>query len=149
MTKKLLGFEAFPSVAVVAGDTTPNPGMLGVLALSTSLNTVVFWNGASWESTAANLSVVGVGGATTLVVPEVANRYAEVFYETQGQEAATPTSKVLVNFAGRRDAENDIESLADNGMQVFAVPVSGGITFVLTANGFFTGPFDINFEVFT
>lgn len=49
MVKKVLGYEAPSSLAIAAGATTPNPGIVGVQIWSTTLSDLVIWNGTSWN----------------------------------------------------------------------------------------------------
>lgn len=67
MTKKLLGFQAPPALAIAAAATTPNPGLVGVQAWSTTLGALVTWNGTSWNAAG------GGGSAPNVVVNTTAN----------------------------------------------------------------------------
>lgn len=50
MTTLNLAFKAPLSLAISAGATTPNPGVVGVTAWSTTLVRQVVWNGTSWNA---------------------------------------------------------------------------------------------------
>lgn len=58
MTIKELVFKAPVSLAISAGDTTPDPGNTGVVVWSTALSANVYWNGSTWQT---------FGGATVPV----------------------------------------------------------------------------------
>jgi len=42
-------FRGLPDLAIANGATTPNPGFPGVLVWSTTLASIVSWNGTSWN----------------------------------------------------------------------------------------------------
>lgn len=50
MTASQLGFQALPPLAIAEGATTPNPGIAGVYAWSTTLVAPVLWNGTKWSA---------------------------------------------------------------------------------------------------
>lgn len=58
MATKLLGYQAPPSLAIAAGAVTPNPGIVGAQAWSTTLGIVVAWNGTSWNAPAQSSNIV-------------------------------------------------------------------------------------------
>ena len=49
---KQLNFQSLFSAAIAEGATTPNPGVVGVQAWSTTLAKVVAWNGTTWNAPA-------------------------------------------------------------------------------------------------
>lgn len=53
MTIQQVSIVAPVSRAIAAGATTPNPGYLGAEVWSTTTNTMMRWNGASWQASAA------------------------------------------------------------------------------------------------
>lgn len=66
MTRRALGFEAPPSIAVAEGATTPDPGIVGVRAWSTTLSAPVHWDGTQWTAGASG----GSGGAALSLYDE-------------------------------------------------------------------------------
>jgi hypothetical protein len=80
----------------------------------------------------------------TLTVSPVVINYAEVIV---ADALVSSTSKISAELVGERDAENDIEGLADDDMKVWPVAEAGQIRFVLTANGAFQGPFKVNYRI--
>lgn len=58
MTTRQLSFKGPPQLAIAAGASTPNPGIAGVQIWSTTANSILVWDGDSWEA-------VGSGGAPT------------------------------------------------------------------------------------
>jgi len=80
----------------------------------------------------------------TLIVADVANGYAEIVILVPG---VGTTSKVMAQYAPQVDAENDVEELIDNRMQLWCIPEPGQIRFCLSANAPFTGSFRITYEV--
>lgn len=50
MPRKQLHFQAPPSAAIAEGATTPNPGIVGAAAWSTTLNRMVWWTGSIWTA---------------------------------------------------------------------------------------------------
>lgn len=50
MTTKSLRFESLPQLAIAEGATSPDPGTPGVLAWSTTLTSLVLWDGSNWSS---------------------------------------------------------------------------------------------------
>lgn len=83
MTKKLLGFEAPPSLAIAAGAITPNPGLAGVQAWSTTLGALVTWNGTSWNASSGSspASNVVVNTSASMTMAATAGSY---FYFVTG-----------------------------------------------------------------
>lgn len=49
MTTRQLSFKGPPQLAIAAGATTPNPGISGVTVWSTTLGSMVIWDGSTWE----------------------------------------------------------------------------------------------------
>ena len=85
------------------------------------------------------------GGAilqTTLTVATVTT-YSEHVVTVSG---VVPTSKVLCSLSPTTDEENDIASISDDSINLYAVPGTGNITFVLTSAHRFVGPFTINYQ---
>jgi hypothetical protein len=62
MTTKQLSFKSPLSLAVLQGDTTPNPTELGVIIWSTLENALLVWKGVSWEF--ADTTTSGSGSYT-------------------------------------------------------------------------------------
>lgn len=114
----------------------------GILLWDPSTGGVVVSDGGAWVPVGG-----GGGGATitaaTLTVPP-SSGYAEVVLV---DAAVTATSKIIAGFAATGDEENDIESIADDMMQLFAVPEAGQVRFILTGIGPFVGPYKINYQV--
>jgi hypothetical protein len=80
----------------------------------------------------------------TLTCPSLKVAYAEIELIAA---AVTPLSRIAVDFAPTLDAENDIESLIDDDMKVYAIPETGKIRFILSGIGAFVGDFDICYKV--
>lgn len=49
MATKQLNYKGPPSVAIAAGATTPNPGIVGVEIWSSTAGAKLYWNGNSWQ----------------------------------------------------------------------------------------------------
>lgn len=75
MTRKQLGFDSLPSIAVAEGATTPNPGQTGVWAWSSTLSKPVHWNGSKWTAGTEPYVVTGfypgapAASATLIYIP--------------------------------------------------------------------------------
>jgi hypothetical protein len=89
-------------------------------------------------------AVAGLTSQVTLSVATLSYGYAEV---VQADAAVSSASKLTAAFAAELDAENDLESLADDQMQIWPVPEAGQVRFVLTSNGPIFGPFKVNYRV--
>ena len=57
MATKSLRYEGLPELAIAEGATTPNPGISGVRAWSTTLSRVMYWDGSKWASFQPNITV--------------------------------------------------------------------------------------------
>jgi hypothetical protein len=116
-----------------------------VIITAPSNGQVVKYDGANWVN-AADATGSGTASAAqvTVTVPTPAT-YSEVVV---ADASVATTSKVLASFAGKLDAENDLESISDDAIILYAVPETGNIRFVFTSASFIVGPFAINYEVF-
>ena len=95
----------------------------------------------------ASAFAVGAGpaaAAVTLAVSPVARGYAEVVV---ANAAVTLASVILSHLLGSKDAENDLEEIADGNMQIFAIAEAGQIRFVLTSLSFFSGDFRVGYTI--
>lgn len=55
---KDLSIRNLPRVAVSLGATSPNPGNAGALIWSLTTNSILSWDGSSWEELGSSVSVV-------------------------------------------------------------------------------------------
>lgn len=88
-------------------------------------------------------SAAAVAFQAAITVPDVST-YSEILV---ANTAVTAASKITAQIVGELDAENDAESLLDDGMQVYGIGEAGQVRFVLIGNGPFTGPYKINYGV--
>lgn len=65
MTTRQLSFKGLPQLAIAAGTSAPNPGIAGVQIWSTTANSILVWDGDSWETVGSG------GGGSTLTTVEV------------------------------------------------------------------------------
>ena len=101
----------------------------------------------SYNDTLGTLTISAEAPITYQVdvsVSPVARGYAEV---VMIDSAISTSSKITASLVGQLDAENDAESIFDDGMEVFAIPEIGQIRFVLMGSGPFSGPYRINYGV--
>ena len=106
MTTRQLSFQAPPSLALAVGATTPNPGVAGATAWSTTLGKLVAWNGTSWQLTTPAGSVALA--QATVDFGATAN-WGKTF--AIADAAATPASKVVMTPAPDSD-EYDMDNFA-------------------------------------
>ena len=94
--------------------------------------------------------VISGGGSSatqvTLTVTPVALNYKEIVVV---DATVSAVSKIEAYLVGELDTENDLESLSDDNMRVFAIAEAGQVRFVLTGNGAFVGPYKVNYKVGT
>lgn len=110
MPQQQLGYEQLLQLAVADGATTPNPGVPGVVAYSTTLSKPVFWNGTAWSHT---FGAAGGGAGPTLALP------------AQPTEPAVVADNVILyarNIAGQVVLKNLRPSGVDS-------PIQDGIAF--------------------
>jgi uncharacterized phage protein gp47/JayE len=49
MARQILNYQAPPAITAYFGDSLPNPGIVGVIAWSSTENALITWEGVSWQ----------------------------------------------------------------------------------------------------
>jgi len=142
MAVKALDFIALRQIAVNVGDTTPNPGVAGAIAWSTTITAEVIWNGSSWQrtslATALTLTQVEIDFGST---PVRSARF------TVTDAAVSGGSKVAVwesgvAATGRADGDHLWDSIA-----YAAIPGTGQFTLDAFATGFVVGKRNVIYQI--
>ncbi|MGL5079176.1 MAG: hypothetical protein ACRDBG_25530 [Waterburya sp.] len=97
------------------------------------------------------LAGAGGGGSATITqavinVPSWVRGYAEII---RADASVSTSSVILANLAAKRDAENDAEQVQDDNITLLAEPEAGQIRFILQSDGYLSGDFLVNYQVFT
>jgi RNA-binding protein YlmH len=97
------------------------------------------------EATTQNLSTLRID-SLTVTVPSVSRNYAEVVVSVP---AISSGDLISASFLGTLDTENDIQSIHDDNIRVYAIAEAGQIRFCFTSDFPFMGPFLINYFSYT
>lgn len=97
MTRQALGFQAPVAYAISEGAATPNPGLPGVQVWSTTINSLMVWGGANWNT-------IGAGsGDITLPCQAFDGGFASAVYlpaQNIDGGAASTTYSVIQHIQG-------------------------------------------------
>lgn len=134
------GPQGIQGIQGVAGQGVPVGGTTGQVL--TKVNNTDYNTAWATSSGGGGSSVISTA---TLTVASVSTYYAQTVTAT----GCTPASRVLCSLSPTTDEENDIESVSDDRITLYALPGTDTITFVLASDYRFAGPFTINYQVYT
>lgn len=102
MTARAYNYQAPPALAIAAGATTPNPGIVGVSVWSTTENREIYWNGTSWQLDGPQLSLVAPAtvGAANAVGAAVTVARADHVHAHGAQTDGTMHAAATTSIAG-------------------------------------------------
>lgn len=152
---KQLSFANLPSFAIANGATTPNPGLSGVWAWSTTLSSPVFWNGTAWsvvtigtlvlaaDVTNNNATANTIADVTGLSFPVIAGiRYKFKFAITYTAAATTTGSRWSINGPAitllnyRSDYSlTAISRTTNDGQNAYNLPAASNLSSAVVAAG--------------
>lgn len=95
---KLLRYDQLLQLAVAEGATSPNPGLTGVVAWSTSLSKLVAWNGSTWNA------VASAGGSGDVVGPASATNNALAIFDGTTGKLLKDNSAIKNNSTETQDS---------------------------------------------
>jgi hypothetical protein len=107
-------------------------------------------NGNVWKKTAGAWVFTGINlassGGVTVNQEVISVSTAKLYFEeVVAAVGITSAHKIMCSFAIETDSENDIEEIADSGIQIAAIAETDQIRFILTGQSSFVGDFKINY----
>ena len=103
---------------------------------------------AKVDSTDYNATWINSSSGSPILAATLTAPVARYWSQSVSVPGCTPTHKVLCNMVPALDAENDVESLMDDRISLYAVPGTDTITFILASDYRFAGPFPITYQVY-
>jgi hypothetical protein len=110
MTTQTLAFKSLPQIAVSEGAPSPNPGLSGVWAWSTTLTAPVYWTGSLWTvGSTGGAAPASSSGTITLDFGSGSN---EASIALTGQSAILSTATIALSVSS--DATSTSHTAADH-----------------------------------